>query len=70
MDFVYGKLAAGSKLRNPTVVDTFHRFSPAVVFWFGFRAPDVLEVLDGACCEVGYSRFSRSKAFSFEATSV
>ena len=64
MDYVYGKLATGSKLGNLTVVDMFSRFSPAVVLWFGFRAPGVIELLEGACCEVGYSRFSRSKALT------
>ena len=37
MDFVHDQLATGSKLRILTVVDTFSRFSPAVVPRFGFR---------------------------------
>jgi transposase InsO family protein len=51
---VHDQLATGSKLRILTVVDTFSRFSPAVVPWFGFRAPDVIEVLERVCSEVGY----------------
>ena len=54
MDFVHGQLATGSKLRILTVVDTFSRFSPAVVARLGFRAPDVIEVLERLCSEVGY----------------
>jgi putative transposase len=54
MDFVHDQLATGSKLRILTVVDTFSRFSPAVVPRFGFRAPDVIEVLERVCSEVGY----------------
>ena len=54
MDFVHDHLATGSKLRILAVVDTFSRFSPAVVPRFGFRAPDVIEVLERVCSEVGY----------------
>ena len=54
MDFIYDQLATGSKLRILTVIDTFSRFSPAVVPRFSFRAPDVIEVLDRVCGEVGY----------------
>lgn len=54
MDFVHDQLATGSKLRILTVIDTFSRFSPAVVPRFSFRAPDVIEVLDRVCGEVGY----------------
>jgi hypothetical protein len=32
-----------------------HRLSPAVVLRFSFWAPDVIEVLDRICSEVGYS---------------
>jgi transposase InsO family protein len=46
MDFVHDQLATGLKLRILTVVDTFSRFSPAVVPRFRFRAPDVVEVLE------------------------
>jgi putative transposase len=51
---VHDPLATGSKLRILTVVDTFSRFSPAVVPRFGFRAPDVIEVLERVCSEVSY----------------
>jgi len=54
VDFVHDQLASGSKLRILTVVDTFSRFSPAVVPRFAFRAPDVIEVLERVCSEVGY----------------
>ncbi len=54
MDFVHDQLATGPKLRILTVVDTFSRFSPAVVPRFSFRAPDVVEVLERVCAEVGY----------------
>lgn len=54
MDFVHDQLATGPKLRILTVVDTFSRFSPAVVPRFSFRAPDVVETLERVCSEVGY----------------
>ncbi len=53
-DFVHDQLATGSKLRILTVVDTYNRFSPAVVPLSSFRAPDVIEVLDRVCGEVVY----------------
>jgi putative transposase len=59
MDFVHGQLATGPKLRILTVVDTFSRFSPAVAPWFSFRAPDVVEVLERVCSEVGYPASTR-----------
>jgi putative transposase len=54
MDFVHDQLATGPKLRILTVVDTFSRFSPAVEPRFRFRAPDVIDVLERVCAEVGY----------------
>jgi putative transposase len=54
MDFVHDQLATGPKLRILTVVDTFSRFSPAVVPRFNLRAADVVEVLERICCEGGY----------------
>ena len=54
MDFVHGQLATGPKLRILTVVDTFSRYSPAVVPRFRFRAPDVIDVLKRVCAETGY----------------
>ena len=46
MDFVHDQLATGRKIRVLTVVDTFTRFSPAIEPRFGFRAADVVEVLE------------------------
>lgn len=54
MAFVRYQLATGSNLRTLTVVDTFSRFSLAVVPWFGFRAPEVIEMLERVCNKVGY----------------
>jgi putative transposase len=54
MDFVHDQLATGPKLRILTVVDTFSRFSPAVVPRFNFRATDVIDVLERVCREGGY----------------
>ncbi len=51
---LHDQLATGSKLRILTVVDTFRRFSLAVVPRFGFRVPDMIEVLERVCGEVGY----------------
>lgn len=48
MDFVPDQLATEPKLRIPTAVDTFSRFSPAVVPRFNFLATDVVEVLERA----------------------
>ena len=46
MDIVHDQLATGPKLRILTVVDTFSRFSSAVVPRFWFRGPDVVVVLE------------------------
>ena len=54
MDFVHDQLATGPKLRVLTVVDTFSRYSPAVVPRFRFRALDVIDVLERVCAEIGY----------------
>jgi putative transposase len=54
MDFVHDQLATGPKLRILTIVDTFSRFSPAVVPKRRFRAPAVVEVLERVCGEIGY----------------
>ena len=53
MDFVHDQFATGSKLSILTAMDMFSRFSPAVVPRFSFRAPDVVEVLEQVCSEVG-----------------
>ncbi len=54
IDFVHDELVTRPKLRILTVVDAFSRFSPAVVPRFSFRAPDVVEVPERVCSEVGY----------------
>ena len=46
MDFVHDQLATGTKLRVLTIVDTFSRFSPALVPRLTFRGADVVEVLE------------------------
>jgi putative transposase len=56
MDFVHDQLATGNKIRILTVVDTFSRYSPAVVPRFSFRAPDVIETLDRVCKKIGYPK--------------
>jgi len=54
MDFVHDQLATGPRLRILTVVDTFSRFSPAIVPRFNFKAADVVNVLETVCREEGY----------------
>jgi putative transposase len=54
MDFVHDQLATGPKLRVLTIVDTFSRYSPAIVPRFRFRAADVVAVLEEVCAEIGY----------------
>lgn len=54
MDFVHDQLATGAKLRVLTVVDTFSRFSPAVVPRLTFRGADVVDVLEGVCRKTGF----------------
>lgn len=54
MAIVHDQVATGSKLFILTAVDTFSRFSPAVVPQFRCRAPDVIEVLERVCNEGGY----------------
>jgi putative transposase len=53
MDFVHDQLATGQKLRVLTIVDTFSRFSPALVPRLTFRGADVVEVLERVGREVG-----------------
>jgi len=59
MDFVHDQLATGRRLRVLTVVDTFTRFSPAIVPRFSFRASDVVDLLDEVCAGIGYPRSIR-----------
>jgi putative transposase len=54
MDFVHDQLATGTKLRVLTVVDTFSRFSPAVVSRLTFRGADVVEELERVCRKTGF----------------
>jgi putative transposase len=54
MDFVHDQLATGTKLRVLTVVDTFSRFSPAVVPRLTFRGADVVEELERVCRKTGF----------------
>jgi transposase InsO family protein len=53
MDFVHNQLATGQKLRVLTIVETFSRFSPALVPRLTFRGADVVEVLERVWREVG-----------------
>jgi putative transposase len=59
MDFVHDQLATGNKIRILTVIDTFSRYSPAVVPRFSYRAPNVVEVLDRVCKQIGYPKSIR-----------
>ena len=59
MDFVHDQLATGTKIRILTVVDTFSRFSPAIVPRFSFRAPDVIAVLERVGQEIGLPKTIR-----------
>lgn len=59
MDFVHDQLATGRKLRVLTIVDTFTRFSPAIVPRFSFKAADVVSVLDEVCHEIGFPKTIR-----------
>ncbi len=53
MDFVHDQLVTGTKIRVLTVIDTFSRYSPAIVPRLRFRAPDVIEVLEKVGAEIG-----------------
>lgn len=59
MDFVHDQLATGNKIRILTVIDTFSRYSPAVVPRFSFRAPDVIDTLEHVCKKIGYPKSIR-----------
>ena len=39
MDFVHDQLVTGTKIRVLTIVDTFSRYTPAIVLRLRFRAP-------------------------------
>lgn len=53
MDFVHDQLVTGTKIRVLTIVDTFSRYSSAIVPRLRFRAPDVIEVLERVGAEIG-----------------
>lgn len=53
MDFVHDQLVTGTKIRVLTIVDTFSRYSPAIVPRLRFRAPDLVEVLERVGAEIG-----------------
>ena len=59
MDFVHDQLAMGAKIRVLTIIDTFSRFSPAVVPRFSFRAPDVVETLERVAKQYGLPKVIR-----------
>ena len=46
MDFVHDQLATERKISVLTIVDTFTRYAPAIEPRFGYRACDVIEVLE------------------------
>lgn len=54
MDFVHDQLATGRKIRVPTVVDTFSRFSPVVDARFSYKGEDVVQTLERVCRQIGY----------------
>jgi putative transposase len=59
MDFVHDQLATGRKIRVLTIVDTFTRYAPAIEPRFGYRAGDVIEVLERVGREHGFPQTIR-----------
>ena len=59
MDFVHDQLATGRKIRVLTIVDTFTRYAPAIEPRFGYRARDVIEVLERVGREHGFPQAIR-----------
>jgi putative transposase len=59
MDFVHDQLATGRKIRILTVGDTFTRFAPAIEPRFGYRAEDVVEVLERVGRDPGFPKTIR-----------
>ena len=59
MDFVQDQLATGKKLRAPTIVDAFSRFSPALDARFSCRGEDVAATLERGCADVGFPKSIR-----------
>ena len=54
MDFVHDQLATGRKIRVLTIADTFTRYAPAIEPRLGYRASDVIEVLERVGREHGF----------------
>jgi hypothetical protein len=59
MDFVHDQLATGRKIRVLTIVDTFTRYAPAIEPRFGYRAGDLIEVLERVGREHGFPQAIR-----------
>jgi putative transposase len=59
MDFLHEQLATGRKMRVPSVVDTFSRFSPVLDARFSYRGEDVVQTLEQACAATGYPKTIR-----------
>jgi len=55
MDFVHDQLFDGRKIRVLTIVDAFTRFSPAIDVRQSYRGANVVETLERAAGEIGYS---------------
>ncbi len=53
MDFMHDILADGTKIRLLTIVDTFSRESVALEVDYGFKSPQVVEVLQRAVAQRG-----------------
>ena len=53
MDFMHDVLADGTKIRLLTIVDTFSRESIALELDYGFKSPQVVEVLRRAVAQRG-----------------
>jgi putative transposase len=59
MDFVHDQLATGRRIWVLTIVDTFTRFLPAIEPRFGFRAADVVEILERVGRQMGLPKVIR-----------
>lgn len=53
------QFAVGRKIRAPTAVDTFSRFSPAVDPRFNYQAERVVAALERVCAKLGYPKTIR-----------
>jgi putative transposase len=59
MDFLHDQLTLGTKLRIPTIVDTYSRFCPAAGSRFTCCGEDVVQTLERVCAKVGCPRTNR-----------